>query len=221
MEIFADTANLDDLKELISWGIISGCTTNPKIIFEEKGCDFETRMKEILKLVDGPVSIEVTTNDTNDMIKEAEKYSKWGSNAVVKIPMIVNGLKAVKSLKEEGIKTNVTACMNTNQAVLAAKAGATYVSLFWARIEDMGYNVENICRDTVDIFRKHNFKSKIIIGSFREISHINRAILTGVDVLTITPQILRKMVYNPRTESTIQEFLDFWEEFKKSKSINK
>lgn len=216
VEIFIDTANLSDIKEIMSWGIVDGCTTNPKIIFEEKGCNFEMRMKEILKLVKGPVSIEVTTNDTGEMIKEAEVYNTWGNNVVVKIPMTIEGLKAVKVLKEKNIKTNVTACMNTNQAILAAKAGATYISLFWGRIEDLGYNATKIVEDTADIFRKHGFESKIIIGSFREVSHVQQAFSTGAHVLTITPKILQKLPIHPRTDSTIQEFLDFWAEFKKT-----
>src|SRR3989338_2880424 len=132
MKIFADTANLEELKELLSWGILDGGTTNPLIISKEEGGDFETRMKDILRLFKGmPISIEVTTNDLDEMVKEAMHYASWGDNAVIKIPIGIIGLKAVKILSEKGVKTNVTACMSMNQAVLAAKAGATYVSLFW------------------------------------------------------------------------------------------
>ncbi len=214
MEIFADTASLKDLKELLSWGIISGCTTNPKICATE-GVDFKKRMKEILQLVKGPVSIEVTTNDYELMLEEAKEYSSWGGNVVVKVPMNVSGLRAVKTLKETGIKTNVTACMSAKQAILPALAGADYVSIFWARIEDMGYNAQTVAEDTVKAFKDSNVESKIILGSFRQISHINRAILTGAHILTITPDIIRNMVVNPKTTETIQEFLDYWEEFKK------
>ena len=214
MEIFADTASLDELKELLSWGIISGCTTNPKICAKE-GVEFKTRMKDILHLVNGPVSIEVTTNDYDLMLKEAKEYSSWGKNAVVKVPMNANGLKAVKILKEMGIKTNVTACMSTKQAILPALAGADYVSIFWARIEDMGYNAQAVAEETVKVFKDSNVKSKIILGSFRQVSHINRAMLTGTHILTIPPQIIKEMVTNPKTTETIQEFLDNWESFKK------
>ncbi len=216
MEIFIDTANIGDIKEITSWGIIDGCTTNPGIVAKEKGCNFKERMIDILKLVNGPVSIEVTTNDTNEMIKEAEEFNHWGKNVVVKIPMTIEGLKAVKVLREKNIKTNVTACMNMNQAILAAKSGATYVSLFWARIEDMGYNSSKIVEETADIFKKHEFKSKIIIGSLREVSQVQQAFSTGAHVLTITPQLLKKLPLHPRTDSTIKEFLDFWTEFKKT-----
>jgi len=214
MEIFADTASLDELKEFLSWGLVAGCTTNPKICADE-GVDFETRMKDILKLVKGPVSIEVTTNDYELMVKEAKKYASWGKNAVIKIPMNINGLKAVKTLKEEGIKTNVTACMSTKQAILPALAGADYVSLFWARIEDMGYDAREITEQTVRVFRESGVKAKLILGSFRQISHLNRAISSGAHVLTIPPKLLKGMVDNPRTTETIQEFLDTWEDFKK------
>ncbi|MBN2421625.1 fructose-6-phosphate aldolase [Candidatus Woesearchaeota archaeon] len=215
MKIFADTANLDELKELLSWGIIDGCTTNPSIVSKEKGIDFETRMKEIIEIVKGPISIEVTSNDLDEMIRQSRKFAKWGNNVNVKIPMGITGLKAVNILNKEGIKTNVTACMCTKQAVLAAKAGATFVSLFWARIEDMGYNAEQIVCETVEIFERHKIKSEIILGSFRQVSHINRAMLSGAHILTIPTPILMKLPWNPRTESTIQEFLDNWEEFKK------
>jgi transaldolase len=215
MKIFADTASLDELKELLSWGIISGCTTNPKICAQE-GVEFESRMKEILQLVKGPVSIEVTTNDYDLMVEEAKKYASWGENTVVKVPMNAPGLKAVKTLKEAGIKTNVTACMSAKQAILPALAGADYVSLFWARIEDMGYNAQTVTEDALKAFKDSNVDSKIIIGSFRQISHINRAILTGAHILTISPDIIKGMVNNPKTTETIQEFLDYWEDFKKS-----
>ena len=216
MEIFADTASLEELKELISWGIVSGCTTNPKLCAKE-GVDFEKRMKDILQLVKGHVSIEVTTNDYDLMIEEAKEYSTWGKNVVVKIPMNINGLKAVKTLCEVGIKTNVTACMSAKQAILPALAGADYVSLFWGRIEDMGYNARTTAEDTVKVFNESNVKAKIILGSFRQVSQVNMAMLTGAHVITITPPIIKDMVSNPRTTETIQEFLDTWEEFKKKK----
>ncbi|MBI1935309.1 fructose-6-phosphate aldolase [Candidatus Woesearchaeota archaeon] len=216
MEIFADTASLDDLKELLSWGIVAGCTTNPKLCAKE-GVDFEKRMKEILQLVKGPVSIEVTTNDSSRMISEAKEYNSWGSNVVVKIPMNVNGLKAVKTLSELGIKTNVTACMAAKQAILAALAGADYVSLFWGRIEDMGYDAKKVAEDAVKLFGESSVKSRIILGSFRQVSQVNAAMLTGAHILTITPPVIRDMVTNPRTTETIQEFLDTWEAFRKGK----
>jgi transaldolase len=213
MEIFIDTAIIDEIKEAQSWGVVDGCTTNPKLI-AVANVDFEKTMIQILELVKGPVSIEVTTNDTEEMVREAQYYNRWGANVVIKIPMGIEGLKAVKILSEKGIKTNVTAVMSCKQAVLAAKAGATYVSIFWARIEDMGYDAEAIVNDTVKIFNEHHFSSKIILGSFRQNSQVNNALRTGAHVLTITFNLLKEMAWNPRTETTIQEFLKFWDEYK-------
>lgn len=216
MELFADTASIGELKEILSWGITSGCTTNPKIVAKEKGCNFEQRMKEILKLVEGPVSIEVTTNDSNEMIKEAEEYAKWGRNVVVKIPMGLEGLKAVKVLTKKGIKTNVTACMSMNQALLAAKAGATYVSIFFARIGDMGYDASRVVGETVSLFNKHNFSAKIIVGSIRHMMDINNAALAGAHIITVPYPFFKQMADNPKTTETIDEFLKFWSDFKKT-----
>jgi transaldolase len=218
MEIFIDTAIISEIREAQSWGVVDGCTTNPKLI-AMANVDFEKTMKEILELVKGPVSIEVTTNDTEEMIREGEYYNRWGANVVIKLPMSIEGLKAVKVFKEKGIKTNVTAVMSCKQAVLAAKAGATYVSLFWARIEDMGYDAEQIVRDTVQIFNEHHFDSKIILGSFRQNSQVNSALRTGAHVLTITFNLIKEMAWNPRTETTIQEFLKFWDEYKQKNPI--
>lgn len=217
MKIFIDTANLEKIKEISSWGIVEGCTTNPKIISKEEDANFEERIKKILEIVDGPVSVEVTTNDPEKMIEEAEKYNKWGENVVVKIPMGPSGLKAVKILSEKGIKTNVTACMSMSQAVLAAKAGATYASLFMGRICDMGYDAKEVIRETVEVFEEFDYDTKIIIGSIRRVRDINNAALAGAHIVTIPPKFFPKMASNPKTEETIQEFLEFWDEFKGKK----
>lgn len=214
MEIFIDTANLDAIVWANQRGIVDGCTTNPMLIAKEN-TDFKTRMMQIIKVVHGPVSIEVTTNDPDKMVTEGEEYAKWGDNVAIKIPMGMDGLKAVKVLSKKGIMTNVTACMTMQQAVLAAKSGATYVSLFWGRIEDMGFDAQRVTEDTVKAFERHKFNAKIIVASIRQMSHVNRAIQTGAHVLTIPPPLLEKMAYHPRTESTIQEFLDSWEEYKR------
>lgn len=216
-ELYIDSANLEEINEVLSWGISTGCTTNPKIVSKEKGCDFEQRMKEILKLIDGPVSIEVTTNDFNEMVKEAEEYNTWGDNVVVKIPMGVDGLKATKILSEKGIKTNVTACMELNQAIMAARAGATYMSLFYGRIGDMGGAPEKVIEETKKLFSERGLKTKIIVGSIRSVNDVNSALVSGADIVTVTYPILEKMAYNPQTEKSINEFLSFWEDFKKGK----
>ncbi len=214
MEIFVDSANIEEIKEIISWGIVDGCTTNPKIASMEKGKDFESNTKEILKLVNGPVSIEVTTNDLNEMLNEGRKYASWGNNAVVKVPMGTAGLKAVKIFREEGIKTNVTACMSVGQAILAAKSGADYASLFYSRIGDMGYNPTRVVEDTVRMFQVSNVKTKIIVGSIRHLMQVIEAGLAGAHVLTIPPQFLHLMAKNPKTDESINEFLEAWKGFK-------
>lgn len=215
MQIFADTANINEIQEFISWGVVDGCTTNPIICVKSGITDLEGHMAKILKMVDGPVSIEVTTNDQQEMLEQAMMFATWGENVVVKLPMNVAGLKTCKILTERGIKTNVTACMSSKQAILAAKAGATYVSLFWARIEDMGYDAAAIVKETRDILDIHKMKAQIIVGSFRSISHITSAMKTGAHVLTIPSDLLKQMPWNPRTESTINEFLTQWNEFHK------
>jgi|TARA_B100001971_G_scaffold103340_1_gene95190 transaldolase len=214
MEIFIDSANIEEIKEIISWGIADGCTTNPKIASKEKDVSFETNTKEILKIVDGPVSIEVTTNELDGMLSEAEKYASWGKNVVVKIPMGTIGLKAVKILKEKGIKTNVTACMSPGQAILAAKAGADYASLFYARIGDMGYDATKVVKDSVQLFKESNVKTKIIVGSIRHLMQVIDSALAGAHVLTIPTQFLYLMAKNPKTDETINEFLEHWKSYK-------
>ena len=213
MKIFADTANIDEIKEFHEWGVIDGVTTNPLIIVKSGVKDLETHMKKILALDTGHVSIEVTSNELDEMLAQARWFASWDKDAVIKLPMNVNGLKACKTLTAEGIKTNVTACMSTKQAILAAKAGATYVSIFWARIEDMGYDASTVVKETREILDTHDMDSQIIIGSFRSMSHIITAMKTGAHVLTIPTELLKQMPWNPRTESTINEFLTQWNAF--------
>lgn len=214
MEIFVDSANIEEIKEIMSWGIVDGCTTNPKIASTEKDKDFESNTKEILNLVHGPVSIEVTTNDLNEMLQEGRKYASWGKNAVIKVPMGISGLKAVNIFKKEDIKTNVTACMSVSQAILAAKAGADYASLFYSRIGDMGYNPTRVVEDTVRMFEVSNVKTKIIVGSIRHLMQVIDSALAGAHVLTVPPQFLHQMTRNPKTDETINEFLEAWKAFK-------
>jgi len=214
MEIFVDSANVEVIKEIISWGIVDGCTTNPKLASMEKDKDFEANTKEILKIVDGPVSVEVTTNDLNEMLEEAQKYASWGKNVVVKVPMGIAGLKAVKVLKEKGIMTNVTACMSVGQAILAAKAGATYASLFYSRIGDMGYDPTKVVSDTARMFELSKVDTKIIVGSIRHLMQVIDAGLAGAHVLTIPPKFLQLMTKNPKTDESINEFLDEWKKYK-------
>lgn len=214
MKIFADTSKIEEIREFASWGIIDGVTTNPKIIASD-GNELEPTIKEICKITPGPVSVEVTTNDYEGMVKEAKQYSAWAKNVVIKVPVIPNGLKAVVALSKLGIKTNVTCAMSYNQAVLAAKAGATYVSLFYGRIGDLGYDPFIVIKDTADTFRLWNCKSEIISGSMRSLLDVNRSMQAGAHIVTVPPKFLRQMADNPQTEKTVNEFLEAWKSMPK------
>jgi transaldolase len=209
VKIFADTSKIEEIREFASWGAIDGVTTNPKIIASE-GNELEPTIKEICKIQPGPVSVEVTTNDYEEMVKEGVKYAAWAKNVVIKVPVIPAGLKALKAFKEKGIKTNATCAMSYNQSVLAAKAGATYVSLFYGRIGDLGYDPFIVIKDTADTFRMWGCKSEIIVGSMRSLLDVNRSMQTGAHIVTVPPKFLRQMVENPMTEKTVDEFLAAW-----------
>jgi transaldolase len=216
MELFIDTANIEEIREIARWGVIRGVTTNPKI-FSKESVDLKTRVEEILEVVPGPLSLEVTTNDPDEMIVEAQKYAAWSKHIVVKVPMSPAGLQAVGVLKQKGIKTNVTAVMTVNQAMLAALAGATYVSIFAARICDIGYDANEVIRQAATLFKQSGFSSKIIVGSIRLLTQINEAALAGADIITVPYKFFSQLATHPQTEKTIQEFLDAWEGVKVSR----
>ena len=214
MKVFVDTSNVEEIKEFISWGIVDGVTTNPKIIASE-GNEFEPTIKEICRLQPGPVSVEVTTNDYAGMIKEGERYASWAKNIVIKVPIIPSGLKALKTFKEKGIKTNATCAMSYNQALLAAKTGANYVSLFYGRIGDLGFDPAIVIEDTATTLEAWDCKSDIIVGSIRSLLDVNRSFLAGAHIVTIPPKFIRQMVENPMTAKTVDEFLGAWKSIKK------
>jgi len=216
MKIFADTSKVEEIKEFASWGVIDGVTTNPKIIASD-GNDLESTIKEICKIQPGPVSVEVTTNDYKGMLEEAAVYAAWGKNIVIKVPIIPNGLKALKSLSAKGIKTNATCSMSYNQSILAAKAGATYVSLFYGRIGDLGFDPSIVIGDTADTFERWGCKSEIIVGSIRSLQDVNQSMQAGAHIVTIPPKFIRQMADNPMTTRTVDEFLDAWESIPKKK----
>jgi len=216
MEIFLDTANTDEIKEILGWGIIKGVTTNQKIFLKEKGCNFEEQSKKILKMVDPyPVSLE-GPNSFDELIDTAKEYNKWGKNVIIKVPMLANGdgVRAVKILSKEGIKTNVTAMMSLNQAFLAISAGATYASLFFNRIRDSGANPIEIVKQAKAAIDEGGYKTKIIVGSIRSPDDVAEIITTNAHVVTIPYKILKQMPYHERTVSTLEEFDKAWEEFK-------
>lgn len=216
MEIFLDTANIDEINEILEWGIIKGVTTNQKIFLKEKGCNFEEQSKKILKLVDPyPVSLE-GPNNLDELIQTAKEYNKWGKNVVIKVPMLPDGggLKAVKILSEQGMKTNVTAMMNLNQAFLAINAGATYASLFFNRIRDNGDDPVEIVKQAKAAIDEGGYKTKIIVGSIRSPDDIAEIITTNAHVVTIPYKILTQMPHHQKTVSTLEEFDEAWDEFK-------
>ena len=216
MKIFIDTANLDQIKEVNSWGILDGVTTNPTLVAKE-GCDFETRVRDICQVVDGPISAEAVSMEAGGMIKEARQLSKIHKNIIVKIPMTSEGLKAVKVLSKEGIRTNVTLVFSPNQALLAAKAGATYVSPFVGRLDDISHDGMAIVRDIVTIFRNYGFKTQVIAASMRHPVHVTEAALAGAHVATVPYDVLKKMLKHNLTDEGIQKFLKDWEKVPKKK----
>ncbi len=209
LKIFIDTANVNEIREANSWGVISGVTTNPSLIAKE-GRDFKEVVKEITSIVDGPISAEVISLDHEGMIKEARELSKIHKNIVVKIPMTIEGLKAVNILSKEGIKTNVTLIFSSAQALLAAKAGASYVSPFVGRIDDVGSEGMELIREITQIFNNYDIKTEIIAASIRSPMHVIDAAMAGADIATIPYKVLVQMTKHPLTDIGIGKFLDDW-----------
>ena len=214
MKIFMDTANVEEIKELNEWGIVYGVTTNPSLI-AKTGCSQEEVIKEICHIVDGPISAEVISTDCAGMVEEARKLSEIAPNVVIKIPCIVEGLKAVRILSAELIDTNVTLVFSLAQALLAASAGATYVSPFIGRLDDIGEDGIKLVEDMVNVFRKYELDTKIIAASIRDIEHVNRVMLAGVDVATIPTKVIREMMEHRLTDEGLKRFLLDYENSKK------
>ncbi len=213
MKFFIDTANIDEIKEAHSMGMVDGVTTNPSLIAKE-GRDFEEIIKEICEIVDGPISAEVVSTDTEGMLEEARKLSKIHNNIVVKIPMIVNGLKAARKLAEEGIKTNVTLVFSPLQALMAAKAGATYVSPFIGRLDDISQEGLLLVEQIVEIYGNYAFDTEIIVASIRNPLHVLESALMGADIATIPFSVLNKLAAHPLTDKGLKAFLDDWNKAK-------
>lgn len=210
MKLFIDTANIDEIKEVNEWGVICGVTTNPSLIAKE-GRDFKEVIEEITNIVDGPISAEVISLKKEGMVKEARDFAKIHPNIVIKIPMTKEGLKAVKILSKEGIKTNVTLVFSPNQALLAAKAGATYVSPFIGRLDDIGNEGMNIIYDIVQIFDIHGIDTEIIAASIRHPIHVTEAAKAGAHIATVPYKVFLQMLNHPLTNIGIERFLKDWE----------
>ncbi len=214
MKFFIDTANIDEIKEANSMGMVDGVTTNPSLIAKE-GRDFEEIIKEICQIVDGPISAEVISIDTDGMIKEARHLAKIHDNIVVKIPMTVDGLKATRVLSEEEIKTNVTLAFSPLQALMAAKAGATYISPFIGRLDDLAQEGLLLVEQIVEIYSNYAFDTEIIVASIRNPLHVLESALMGADIATIPFSVLGKLAAHPMTDKGLKAFLDDWEKTKK------
>jgi transaldolase len=214
MKIFLDTANIDSIKKYNDMGLVDGITTNPTLLSKEKGNPAEI-MRQIVKIVKGPVSLEVVGITAEEMIEEAHRLKKYGQNVVVKIPMIPDGMKAVKKLKAEGVETNVTLIFSANQAILAAKAGAAYVSPFIGRLDDAGQEGMAVIREIVQIFKNYQFDTNVLVASVRHPLHVIEAGKIGAHVVTLPPDILGKMMSHPLTDKGLSAFLSDWEKVKK------
>lgn len=213
MKIFIDSANIADIKKANDWGIIDGVTTNPSLISHEKG-DFKALIGEILKIIDGPVSVEVISTDSEGMVREALEFCQWSKNVVIKIPMTPEGLNAVKILHGRKIKTNVTLVFSANQAILAAKAGATYMSPFIGRLDDAGHDGMQLIRDIVKIYQNYGFGTEVIVASIRHPLHVTESAIAGAHVATIPFSIIEKMFLHPLTETGLEKFLKDWQKVK-------
>lgn len=214
MRFFIDTANVEEIREAASWGILSGVTTNPSLIAKE-GRDFREIIREIVQLVDGPISAEVVSLDAEGMIREARSIATWSPNITIKIPMTPEGLKAVRQLSADGIKTNVTLVFTPNQALMAARAGATFVSPFIGRLDDIGYDGMEVVSTAAKIFSMHGIETQIIAASIRHPVHVTRAALAGAHIATVPYNVLKSMFNNPLTERGIERFLADWEKVPK------
>lgn len=210
MKIFIDTANIDEIKEVNSWGILKGVTTNPSLIAKE-GRDFKEVVTEIASIVDGPISAEVISLDWEGMVEEGKELSKIHPNIVIKIPMTEQGLIAVKELKKLGIKTNVTLIFTAPQALLAASAGASYVSPFLGRLDDIGADSRNLIYDILEILKKGDFDCEVIAASIRNAEYVVSCATYGADIATIPYKVLKEMVKHPLTDAGIKRFLKDWE----------
>lgn len=215
MKLFIDTANVNDIREANDWGVICGVTTNPSLIAKEERV-FEEVVKEITGIVDGPISAEVISLEADKMVEEAIPLSKIHPNIVIKLPMCAEGLKACKKLTAMGIKTNVTLIFSAAQALLAANAGATYVSPFLGRLDDIGMEGMALISEIVDIFNAQGISTEIIAASIRNPVHVTAAARLGCDIATVPMNVLRQMIKHPLTDLGIERFLKDWEGAKKA-----
>lgn len=210
MKFFADTADLDAIKDLADIGMLDGVTTNPSII-AKSGLNFLEVIPEICKIVDGPVSAEVASTDYDTMIKEAEKLAGLANNVCVKLPLTEAGLKTCRNLSKQDIMTNVTLCFSANQALLAAKAGATFISPFVGRLDDIGLTGMDLIADIITIYDQYDFETEVLVASIRHPQHLREAAMLGADVATLPPKVIKQLFNHPLTEKGLSDFVKDWE----------
>jgi len=209
MKFFADTADVKDIKDLASTGLLDGVTTNPSLI-AKSGRDFKEVIAEICAIVPGPVSAEVASTEYEGMMVEGRKLAKIAKNVCVKVPLTWDGLKACKTLSGEGTKVNVTLCFNPNQALLAAKAGATFISPFLGRLDDIGLDGMEVIREIRQIYDNYDYETEILAASIRSVNHVKEAALAGADVMTAPPSVIRDLVKHPLTDKGLAAFVADW-----------
>ncbi|HVZ81957.1 MAG TPA: fructose-6-phosphate aldolase [bacterium] len=213
MKFFLDTANLEEIKQGVAWGLVDGVTTNPSLVAKE-GVDFHGRIQEICSLVNGSVSAEVTATDFDGMMKEGHTLAKLHPNVTVKVPLIPEGIKACRALSQEGIKVNVTLCFSPSQALLAAKSGATFISPFVGRLDDVSNNGMQLIRDIILIYKNYGFKTQVLAASLRHPQHIVESAMAGADVGTMPFSVLKTLFNHPLTDIGLKRFLADWEKVK-------
>jgi transaldolase len=209
VKIFLDTANIDEIREAASWGVLDGVTTNPTLV-AKTGRKWGEVIQDILSLVDGPISLEVTTTDADAMVKQGRQLAKLHENVVVKIQMTTEGLKAIRALAKEGVRINTTLVFSANQAILAAKAGAKYVSPFIGRLDDMGQEGMQVVREIVEIFDRYGFDCEVLVASIRHPLHVIEAAKLGADIVTMPFDVLKRMTQHALTDVGLKRFLEDW-----------
>ena len=218
MKFFIDTANIEEIKEAAKLGVLDGVTTNPSLVAKENR-DYFKLLEEICEIVDGPISAEVISTDYEGIIKEGEKLSKINKNIVIKVPIIKEGLKAVKTFTEKGIKTNVTLCFSANQALLAAKAGATYISPFIGRLDDISQPGMELISQILTIYRNYGFQTEVLVASVRHPVHVLEAAMLGADVITMPFKVIDQLINHPLTTIGLEKFLSDWKKQERANLI--